>query len=320
MQEAAGKLAKMAEDKNTLSLDHSEISMIDAHLVERWGVDFIETDGDFWSVVMETAPPSIRSAFEAEYEKAVLNLEKHGAEHTGFYDMMSRQPLLGISTSKRRALVIDAVSLSASIIRALDINGDVLDVGCHAGVIPDALSQVIGNRIDGIDPSREAIKVASEEAKGNDQLSFSCSSVPFPSKKKYRFVMAVSSMPKKKAHRRAFLQGISDLLEQGGVAMIVSSHWFGKDGSIDQVLPKQLQKLGLGFAFADVLGGYEDMPTQFMAEGCVVIVKGGDVPLPEDLREQMESDWPRFQEYCNTSGAPPRCKTQAFKRAIAKIM
>lgn len=320
MHEAAEKLANMAENKNSLSLDLSEISMIDSHLLGQWGVDFIQTDQDFRSVVMESIPPKIRPAFEAEYEKAVLNSEKNGTEHTGFYDMMSHQPLLGLSTSKRRALIIDAISLAASIVRSLDISGDVLDVGCHAGVVPETLTKVISNRIDGVDPSKEAIKVASEVSKGNSQLNFTCASVPFLSTKKYSFVMAVSSMPKKKTPRRDFLQGISNLLEKGGVAMIVSDYWLRKDGSVDQVLPKQLQRLDLGFAFADILGGYENMPTQFMARSCVVLIKGCDVILPIDLPERTESDWPGFQEYSNIPITPAREKSQAFKRALGKLV
>ncbi|XKH60749.1 class I SAM-dependent methyltransferase [Halomonas sediminis] len=320
MQGIAQQLARMAEDKNSLSLTLSEVSTIDSHLTERWEVDFIRTDEDFKEVVLGSIPMSDRTLFEAEYEKAVKHFEKHGTEHTGFYDMMSNQPLLGISTSKRRGLVIDAISLAASIIKSMNINGDVVDVGCHAGVIPETLSKLVENNIDGIDPSKDSIKVAREETLENQRLNFFFGSVPFPIKKQYSFLLAVSSMPKKKAPRRDFLQGVSDLLEEGGVAMIVSSHWLGHDGNLDKVLLKQLQKFRLGFAFADVLGGYEDMPTKFVAEGCVVLVKGGGDILPTDLQDRMESDWPGFQEYANTPSTPARDKTQAFKRAFGKLV
>lgn len=67
-------------------------------------------------------------------------------------------------------------------------------------------------------------------------------------------------------------------------------------------------------------GDCEVNAATYQEEGRIVLVKGGADSLPKILREQVESDRPRVQEYCNTSGAPPHFKTQAFKRATEKIM
>lgn len=311
MKDLKTVLATMAKDKNMLSLEPDEIFMVDTHLVERWNVNFVMTDQDFVAEVVNKSSPETQSAFDN-----IMVSGGRESDYTQFYDLISQQPLLGKTTSKRRAIIIDAISLAASIVRTLDIQGDVIDIGCHAGIIPEVLSCLIDNRIDGVDPSKEAIKVAKEENKGNQRLRFFPARVPFLSKKKYAFLIAVSSMPENKASRSSFLQGVSDLLRPGGVAMIVSTEWLKDDGSVDHVLIKKLKKLDLGFGFADVLGGYGDMPTRFAPEGCVVLIKGGHQMLPENLAEKMQSDWPNFQSYANNPNTPMRQKTQAFKRSL----
>jgi hypothetical protein len=82
---------------------------------------------------------------------------------------------------------------------------------------------------------------------------------------------------------------------------------------------RQLSSRKLGFVFADVVGGFGGMPNAFEAEGCLVLIKAGKLPLPSKLKAAMESDWISFGSYANNPVTKQREKTQSFKRAVRSV-
>src|SRR6185437_6259948 len=102
------------------------------------------------------------------------------------------------------------------------------------------------------------------------------------------------------------------LLRPGGVAFIVSRTFIEAPVAL---LRRQLRNANLGFAFADVVGGYGGAPTRFEAEGSLCLVKDKRQDLPARLSELMESDWPLFRRYANDPATSLHEKTQAYERA-----
>ena len=111
------------------------------------------------------------------------------------------------------------------------------------------------------------------------------------------------------------MKAISGLLHPGGVAVVMSMGWV--DANPDQ-LRRQLRVAGLGFGYADVAGGFGDIPAIFEAEGIVVLLKGGGSAYPRKIKPLMESEWRLFRDYANAPGRLPREKTQAFERGLRR--
>lgn len=306
-------MAELAADKNSLGLLHSELEQLDSALRDRWGVDFIETSLSLGEYVSQfgAAQMEQQKRFAAALEEH-SQLAKRGKAASEFYAAMCEPDFLGIVTATRRPILIDSISVAAALIRATNIEGKVLDVGCHAGIADDMLSHLISNEIWGIDPSATAIETARARLSDRRTLTFLNAGIPWTTRERFEFVLAIDSMPKNVGDRAAYLKGISDILDNEGVALIVSQWWADVDIA---VLQRQLNNCRFGYCLADVVGGFGDMPTVFRAEGCLALVKNADDPLPRKLRPVMESDWKAFSEYANDTRTASRYKTQAFKRA-----
>lgn len=307
-------LNSLASAKNNLGLPPADLDALDKVLSDEWHIDFVLTDLDLREHVERNVPSPTREDFLSAHDLAAYSVRKGGSEDA-VYARMSSPSLLGLVTSKRRHYLLDSIALAAAVVRQLRIEGPILDAGCHAGVACHALSRLVPNRIVGIDPVGEAIEYAKTRADAGSQVSFARAALPWQTTERFEFVMAIDSMPGGAGDRALFIRGVSDLLIDGGVAMIVSNTWVEADVAL---LRRQLSSSRLGFAMADVVGGYGGMPTQFGAEGCLVLVKGGSESVPRRLKDAMENDWPSFRDYANSPTVPARMKTQAFKRSRAR--
>ncbi|PKO70698.1 MAG: hypothetical protein CVU22_00940 [Betaproteobacteria bacterium HGW-Betaproteobacteria-16] len=303
------RLEKLGANKDLLGLPVGLLEQIDRALRDRWQVDFFETPLGLVDHVAHVATEGAASRYHAANERAADNV-KRGSSETAVYEAMCDAELLGIVTSSRRAFLIDAISLAVAVVRELGLPGPILDAGCHAGIACDILAEVVENEIHGIDPVERAIDVARERV--GSKANFEVAAIPWVTTIRFDLVLAVDSMPRNLADRAHFLRGLSGVLNDGGVAVIVSQHWANADM---QTLRRQLSSCQLGFGLADVVGGYSGAPTQFSAEGCLVFVKGGKVPPPQRLVAAMESDWGSFRDYANATSTLQSRKTQAFKRA-----
>jgi hypothetical protein len=305
-------LQKISADKNALGIPVEELDRIAQNLLDRWGVEFIETPLYLTDYVVNIASSSASASYLKAAAQAVKDVSRGGSE-AAVYDCMCDPELLGIVTSSRRAFLIDGIAITAALYKALDLNGPILDVGCHAGIACDLLESMLDCGITVIDPLANAIMAARERA--SPEIDFYVEGIPWETDRRFDLVLSIDSMPYDIGSRAHFLRGVSHVLNDGGIAVIVSQGWF--DGGI-QLLRRQLAQSNLGFGFADVVGGYTSMPTSFQAEGCLVLLKGGKTIVPSKLRTAMESDWQSFSVYANLSSTEMSKKTQAFKRALAK--
>lgn len=304
-------MTKSAFDPELFSLDSDEVMRLDEALRSRWGVDLHETTLDLESVIESHPDPALRTMAAAALKEARSSLRAGGGEEA-FYNVMCDLKLLGLATSVRRHILLDSIAFVASLIRTADIRGPVLDVGCHAGMAMDILYDAAPNKFHGIDPIERAIDIARKKtADRDDRLTFETGHLKDSSAEKYDLVYCIDSMPPGRQARGRFLKAVREHLTSEGLALIVSQHWVAES---PRETRDQLKNIGLGFVFADVVGGWGGMPNAYSAEGCVVLSKASRRPYPSNIREHVETLWPAFARFANHRSTSDRRKTQAYFR------
>lgn len=297
--------------KPSLVISLDEIRAADLALKERWGVDFFHADRPLESMLDSVPDEALRASVRKAFTKAGNAVQRGGSEQA-VYEVMCDPAVLGLVTSARRHYFLDSVSLAAALVRHFKIAGPLLDVGCHVGIASDLLHDLVPNEIVGLEPVLQAVMVARERLAERPRLSFVHGQMPWDSPRTFGMVLAIDIIPSSLGQRGAFLRSVSNHLEDGGIAMIVSADWV--DADVAQVR-RELRAAHLGYVFSDVVGGYGGMPTAFSAEGCVVLQKGGSKAFPSRVRKDMESNWDSFRDYANSASTVPREKTQSFHRA-----
>lgn len=304
-------LRALGENKDRTSIPRADLEKLDAALVQRWGVDFFETGLDLVHYVTSVVSADAGTRYRTATEGAARSLRRGGNE-TAVYAAMCEPELLAPVTASRRALLLDSVAMTLALVRELGITGPLVDVGCHAGIGTDILAEVTSNPVHGIDPLPLAIQTA--RARSDRRIQYDVAGLPWDTDKRFELVVAIDSMPSSLLDRAKFLKGAGDVLVSGGVVVIVSAHLIDADVT---VLRRQLADAGLGYGFADVVGGYSGAPTQFAVETCLILIKGGKEQLPRKLALAAQSEWDAFKHYANSPGTPSREKIQSFKRARA---
>jgi SAM-dependent methyltransferase len=305
-------LRDLASNKDRIAISAIDAKWIDQTILKRWQIDFFETvDGieEFLSSIDDAQVRSLGLSSLASAKRSV----KGGGDESAVYEAMCEPILSGIFASTRRHFLIDSIALTVAIVRKLGITGPILDVGCHVGIFPDLLHGLIENHITGLEPVQLAIKTATQRIEKSEKIEFIYGKIPWAVEQRFDLITAIDSMPSSFSERAVFLHGLSDLLEDGGIAIIVSQHWVDADVT---ALRRQLTSCNFGFGLADVVGGYGGMPTEFDIEGCVVLVKMGKQAFPRKVYEEMENYWNVFQNYANDTRTPKREKTQTFHRAV----
>lgn len=303
-------LDRVQADKALIALAPDEVRALDRALSEGWGIDFPVTDaaGHLPAVTDRDAA--------RRFDKAYMTVAagRVGEEASGFYDAIAHPELFGVVTSLRRHLIIDVAALVIGLCRSLSLSGEVADIGCHGGFLGSLVADATGLRVCGIDPSAEAIAFGNSNPAMSPRVELVKASVPWRPERQFELVLSSSVMQPQPASRAAHLKNTAELLVPGGIGVIVSSAWAEADVP---VLRRQLTRVGLGFGYADVVGGYGNFPRRFEAEGVCVFVKGASRDFPRKVRFLMESEWDRyFRDYANSPTTPAREKTQAFERAL----
>ncbi|WP_149536626.1 class I SAM-dependent methyltransferase [Siccirubricoccus phaeus] len=295
-----------------IALSRSEIFSLDRALAERWGIDFHEGEFDVWNLLGRAHDTAAVHRMRELFDEVVSGERTEDAE---FYGAMAHPAVLGPMTSKRRHLILDVTALSIGLYRHLGLNGDVLDAGCHAGTVASLVAKALGCAVTGIDPVEEAIAFGHAHPARNPGVTLECASIPWSTDRRFAMVISSSAMPWSAPKSLPFLKSVSGLLQPGGVAVVMSVGWAEAD---PERVRRQLRAAGLGFGYADVAGGFGDIPAKFEAEGIVVLIKGGSSEYPRRIKTLMESEWHLFREYSNTPGRSAREKTQAFERALRR--
>jgi hypothetical protein len=82
------------------------------------------------------------------------------------------------------------------------------------------------------------------------------------------------------------------------------------------VTRRQLKQARLGFGYADVIGGYGEIPLEFSTVKVVVLLKGGGRTLPRNLRLLSENECRRKIEM--TPGVQSRNDTPALRGRLRR--
>ncbi len=304
-------LLALSKNKRGIGVTPEEIRRVDQILVERWGVDFVKTRYGLEDYLREMPDCTARTQGLAAFARAHEANSSWLGERL-MYDAMSNLDLCGIVTSTRRHFLIDAIGLSCGLYRALGLSGPTLDVGCHVGVLPDLTALTLGVQAVGIEPVAAAVSAGASVLADRGDVRLLQAGLPWTTDLRFELVTAIDSLPAGVVDRALFLKGLGALLSEGGIAVVTSAYWIGADIA---TLRRQLNLAGLGFGFADVVGGLGGMPTEFGAEGVACLIKGGKRPFPRNFKAETESEWDWFKEYANATDTPAREKTQAFMRA-----
>lgn len=305
-------LRDLASNKDRIAISAIDAKWIDQTILKRWQINFVETADGLEEYLSSIDDAQVRTLGLSSLASATHSVKGGGSE-SAVYEAMCEPILSGIFASMRRHFLIDSIALTVAIVRKLGITGPILDVGCHVGIFPDLLHGLIDNHITGLEPVQLAITTAIQRIEKSERINFIHGKIPWSVEQRFDLITAIDSMPSSFSERAVFLHGLSDLLEDGGIAIIVSQHWVDADV---KALRRQLTSCNFGFGLADVIGGYGGMPTTFDTEGCVVLVKAGKQAFPRKVYEEIENYWHAFQSYANDTRTPKREKIQTFHRAV----
>lgn len=309
-------LLELGALKRSIALPPEVLRRMDRTLVERWNIDFVSTQAPLLEYLEQLPMGQAKTlGLKAFHADVATRTGTSGEQH--MYEAMAADPeLCGIVTSSRRHYLLDAVALACALYGKLGLSGPVLDVGCHVGVASELMAEALSVPVIGLEPVAVAVEAARHLLRARTDVSFVRGAVPWATDARFQMVTAIDCMPGRVGDRAVFLRGLSQLLEPGGLAVVVSATWIDADVT---VLRRQLETAGLGFGLADVVGGYGGMPTVFGTEGCVCLVKGGKQPFPRKAAVAMESEWDWFKDYANSPATLPREKTQAFMRSAMHL-
>jgi SAM-dependent methyltransferase len=294
-------LALVQGEKTMVALSPEEVRHLDLRLVDAWGIQF---PSDANSVEELLAGALDRTAVDrfikarGEASDALTRGDGHStlSIEANLFDAMVHADIFGPITSLRRHLILDGICTALGLVQRLGLDGDVLDVGCHAGFVGSLLAEALGRPATGIDPSSAAIAFGRSYRGRSPMLNLVEAAIPWDTSARFDLAIAIDGMPQEAAKMGPYLRGLSELLNPAGIAVVVSSYWKNADVEVTR---RQLRQARLGFGYADVVGGYGNVPPRFEASGFLVFLKGGTRQLPRQFRTLMESEWRRFQVYAN---------------------
>lgn len=314
VKERESVLERIGAARQIIALLPEQVKALDEQLAHGWEIDFLNAarledlvpaESPFWQ-----AHDAVAESMRMGASRAVVQ-----ALESKLYDAIANSSVLGPVTSQRRAMILDAVAITAGLVKALEIKGPILDAGCHVGFAASILAKILPNEIAGIDPSKAAIESGLSHPSMESRVDLHVSGLPWRTEKRFELVLAISSMPDLRRGGREFLRGISDVLIDGGISVIVAGWWHDADVERVRALLKASR---MGFGYADVVGGYQGVPLQFESQGVVILVKGGTRVFPRRVGAAIEAEWPIFRDYANDRSTLFREKTQAFERAVRR--
>ena len=307
------ELVRLQADKGLFALSLEEVRRLDAALSDCWDIRHRAGAMSVWDdLAKKSELPSVKR-FRALYAEVAAGKRDEDAE---FYGAMAHPDILGPATSEHRDMLLDFTATSVGIYRKMGLTGEILDAGCHSGVVASLIASIVDAPITGIDPCSEALDFGRKHPAKHLRVTLEAGSMPWTATRKFDMVLSASAMPRDPARTGAFLRSVGALLNPGGVAVIMSVGWIQADAARTR---RQLRMAELGFGLADVAGGFGGMPNEFRAEGLVVLLKGGGRDYPRRIGELMESEWNRFRDYANFSACLPSEKTQSYERAKRKL-
>jgi len=303
---------QVVAEKRTLGPPLDTVRRIDASLRTNWGMDLAPSHDELEAAIEKAASPSLYRKYQRLHDEQASFLTFGQAIpediEAAFYDVIADPRISGLIHSQKRAMILDAGCLLVHLARALRLEGPALDIGCNSGYHAAAIATETGMRVHGVDVSVKAIAEAKRLTASVPGLAFDQSSLDAPEiQGAFEMVYAVRSIDL----TPAFAITLAGLLQPGGVAVVVPPNPPDTDKrTIDAIAAS-----GLGFAFSEVVGGWQGEGRGFEAGFTAVFVRGGNRPMPADVIDQAQLGWNQhFKGYANDPKTAHHEKTQAYCR------
>jgi SAM-dependent methyltransferase len=304
---------KIVQDKLLLALPFAQVLAIDTYLKEEWIIKLPSDPEHFEKELLKAAGGKFRKDYNTLYYKQADYLISGDpippALEQKFYDLIAGEKIAGLIHSKKRTFILDAAALIISLIKNLNVCGPILDIGCSIGYHCGVVAKFAGLEITGIDSSKKTISEAKRRNKNTAKTTFKATTIENEEfAEKFDLVCAIDSIEIDKTN----LTLISKTLKPNGIALLIND----LEVFTSPEFKKALAIEDLGFGFTDVSGGWIGEETGFEAKAVLVLIKGGNHPLPSDLKQQAESGWDNlFKDYANDKTTRKDQKTQAYCRA-----
>lgn len=316
VQDRQATCEQIDKDKRVLALSLARVQRIDKCLQEDWGIQLPVRPEEIVDVLMDAAGERLTEKYVELHDERLAYLEQDeeipSHRDTAFYDLIADPRISGPIHSQKRTEILDATCLLIRLVEAFQINGPILDVGCHTGYVTSLLANETGLPVHGIDLATKAIRSAKERFKGVEGLSFGSESLPSPTLiERFEMVYAIRSIEPTVENAR----DVARCLTPGGIAV-----WFPSAPPEHETM-LEFGDIGLGYGFSDVVGGFTGPGRGhdgggFDSSGVFVFLKGGTVPAPESFCEDAEATWNQyFKHYANAPDTKPAEKTQAYSRS-----
>ncbi len=303
---------QIVADKRALGPSLDTVQRIDASLRANWGMVLSPSQGSLEAAIKRAAGPTLYRKYRQLHNEEAKCLMVGGPipedVEAAFYDVIAHPKISGLIHSQMRAMILDAACLLVHLARALRIEGPALDIGCNSGYHAAAMATETGMRVHGVDVSAKAIAEAKRLTASLPGLAFDQTRLDAPELQgAFELVYAIRSIDL----TPAFAATLAGLLKPGGVAVVVPPNPPVADTrTIDAIAAS-----GLGFAFSDVVGGWQRAATAYEAGFTAVFVRGGDRPMPAEVIEQSKFAWENhFRDYANDPKTAHHEKTQAYCR------
>ncbi len=306
-------LRSLASDVHQVHLTVPEVREIDNYLVKDWGIDLVTKPNEIWmDELLQPLEPSVRSRYDGllRQVRSALETGNHAADLVReFFDIQAQDLLAGRAQSSRRSVILDSIAEVLFLVRKLEIQGPILDLGCYVGYLPIFLAGKCPNEVVGVDLSPESIKYAQSRSASLVNADFQCLDyMSTRMEQRFELIVSIDSIDPRVSDMRKALSWIADHLLFGGVAFIICDFQQLNEAA----LSRYINTASLGFGLADRVGGWLCQSWQYRFGSALVLLKGGSKPLPK--RAFDWTDYP-FAEYASMTGAPRREQTQAYFRA-----
>lgn len=306
-------LQRLRHKKDEIGLPLADVERADKYLRDDWGIRV--TGSPERDAVIEKLPEPIRAEYDRLHE---LQQEFYFEEQPvppvvdkQWYDLLAKNELSGTVISQKHPLILSGMVWISSLFNHLDVDGEILDIGCHIGYQSIWLSEYLHTKLRAIDRSEDAIAVGRENARqANVEFeSWDYETDPWRDDS-FEAIICCDASPNTLDEHKEFLERCSSRLAAGGLFVLIGDcmPWM-----ITSALTTHASSLGLGFGVGDVIGGWNG--DSFDAKFALALLKGGEGNFPSDLQAHCLEAWPSFQEFANTHDVPHNKKSTAYCRA-----
>ena len=309
-------LERLAREKRLIAI--SSVDQLDLWLRQEFGIVPVSSLDDWQCCVAASGiSDTLYDKFYALYDKRIHELEQTNEMSSSldaeFYELIAQDPLAGLVHSQKRSVILDAAAFLQSLLKHLEVQGRVLDVGCHVGYHAIWLSSQSKVTVVGVDVSSAATAYARKKASllGANASFVTGDVVSVDFEQSFDLIYAVDSLPVSPKEFSDVVDHLSRTLVPGGCMVVFGStlHETICSPEVHACLNRNV----LGFGIGDIVGG-ATVDGDFAVKQTVVLVKGVENSVPEAILGKITSAWGEFSKYANRSEIAIERKTQAFHR------